>query len=173
MWLSNGRVSHCHCQLTIVFSLFQPLCRICDRGMTSNAIKVFTGDPSHRVSHLTLLTDSMWILIQYSSQIKVCVIAISSADLQNPNAELRSHLEIFKNDNSLKPKSVSLCSFEMMFSVIIGSFSECRSLPSIFYHPVDQTRRNHADGPKWIFIWHGYGSHSRWRLRGLHQASLC
>lgn len=129
-WAMVG-VWHCHRQLTSVFSLFQPLCRICDRGMTSNAIKVFTGDPSHRVSHLTLLTDSICILIQYSSQIKVCVIAISSADLQNPNAELRSHLEIFKNDSSLKPKSVILCSFEMI-SVIIDPFSECRSLSNIF-----------------------------------------
>ncbi|KAI9288151.1 hypothetical protein BC943DRAFT_357861 [Umbelopsis sp. AD052] len=61
---------------------------ICDRNVTSNAIKVFTGDPSHRI--------------------KVCVIAITSADLQNPNAELRSHLEIFRNDSSLKPKSTRL-----------------------------------------------------------------
>ncbi|KAG2178068.1 hypothetical protein INT43_003321, partial [Umbelopsis isabellina] len=61
---------------------------ICDRGITSNAIKVFTGDPSHRI--------------------KVCVIAISDADLQNPSADLQSHLEIFKSDSSLKPKSTRL-----------------------------------------------------------------
>jgi hypothetical protein len=31
---------------------YQPIHRICDRNVTSNAIKVFTGDPSHRVCQL-------------------------------------------------------------------------------------------------------------------------
>lgn len=39
-------------------ALIQQCYRICDRGITSNAIKVFTGDPSHRVNDRFIIKTS-------------------------------------------------------------------------------------------------------------------
>ncbi|KAI9032667.1 hypothetical protein CLU79DRAFT_830508 [Phycomyces nitens] len=42
---------------------------MCDRTMPSNTVKVFTGDPTHKID--------------------VCVIAMTSADLQHPRSEIK------------------------------------------------------------------------------------
>ncbi|KAI7869379.1 hypothetical protein BDF14DRAFT_1880247 [Spinellus fusiger] len=58
---------------------------ICDRITPSNTVKVFTGDPAHKI--------------------KVCVLAIAMADLEHPRPEIQP---FFSNDMPLKMKSTSL-----------------------------------------------------------------
>ncbi|ORY95369.1 hypothetical protein BCR43DRAFT_564277 [Syncephalastrum racemosum] len=58
---------------------------VCDRSITSNTVKVFTGDQNH--------------------VIKVCVISISTAELQHPRPEIQS---FFNTGTPLKFKSTPL-----------------------------------------------------------------
>ncbi|KAI8367524.1 uncharacterized protein BYT42DRAFT_129362 [Radiomyces spectabilis] len=64
---------------------------VCDRNKASNTVKVFTGNQSHRI--------------------KVCVIAISTADLQHPRPELST---FFKTTTPMKLKTTPLGKIMLM-----------------------------------------------------------